>query len=101
MSWVHSIFSFFGHFDQNQKNHLSFSGKVRIFYTENKQIGQLIFFVFGHFDQKTKNEKWNEPDTSVREKLLKFKAEGREFAKFLRFFLTVGQKNFGNKIPFL
>ena len=32
------------------------------------------------------------------EKLLKFEAEGREFA---RFFLTVGQNNFGNKIPFL
>ena len=29
---------------------------MRIFYTENKQTGQLIFFVFGHFDQKTKNE---------------------------------------------
>ena len=28
---------------------------MRIFYTENKQTGQLIFFVFGHFDQKTKN----------------------------------------------
>ena len=39
------------------------------------------------------------------EKLLKFEAEGREFAKILRsleqFFLTVGQNNFGNKIPFL
>ena len=31
---------------------------MRIFYTENKQTGQLIFFVFGHFDQNTKNEKW-------------------------------------------
>ena len=41
--------------------------------------------------------------SSDREKLLKFEAEGREFAKFLRsleqFFLTVGQNNFGNKIP--
>ena len=37
------------------------------------------------------------------EKLLKFEAEGREFAKILRsleqFFLTLGQNNFGNKIP--
>ena len=40
-----------------------------------------------------------------REKLSKFEAEGREFTKILRsleqFFLTVGQNNFGNKIPFL
>ena len=36
--------------------------------------------------------------SSDREKLLKFEAEGREFAKF---FLTVGQNNFDNKIPFL
>ena len=39
-----------------------------------------------------------------QEKVLKFEAEGREFAKFLRsleqFFLTVAQNNFGNKIPF-
>ena len=39
-----------------------------------------------------------------REKLLKFEAEGREFAKNLgsleQFFLTVGQNNFGNKMPF-
>ena len=44
-------------------------------------------------------------NSSDREKLLKFEAEGREFAKFLRsleqFFLTVGQNNFGNKLPFL
>ena len=43
--------------------------------------------------------------SSDQEKLLKFEAEGREFAKFLRsleqFFLTAGQNNFGNKIPFL
>ena len=43
--------------------------------------------------------------SSDREKLLKFEAEGREFATFLRsleqFFLTVGQNNSGNKIPFL
>ena len=43
--------------------------------------------------------------SSDREKLLKFEAEGRESAKFLRslehFFLTVGQSNFGNKIPFI
>ena len=32
-----------------------------------------------------------------REKLLKFKAEGQEFANF---FLKVGQNNFDNKIPF-
>ena len=41
---------------------------------------------------------------SDREKLLKIEAEGREFAKILRslehFFLTGGQNNFGNKIPF-
>ena len=40
--------------------------------------------------------------SSDREKILKFEAEGREFAKFLRlleqFFLTVGQNYFGNKI---
>ena len=40
---------------------------MRIFYTENKQTGQLIFFIFGHFDQKTKNEKWNELDIYVYE----------------------------------
>ena len=53
--------------------------------------------------------------SSNREKLLKFKTEGREFSKFLKildlqsrisklleqFFRTVGQDNFGNKIPFL
>ena len=41
--------------------------------------------------------------SSDREKHLKFEAEGQEFAKILRsleqFFLTVGQNNFGNKIP--
>jgi hypothetical protein len=31
-----------------------FSGKMRIFYTENKQK-TADFFIFGHFDQKTKN----------------------------------------------
>jgi hypothetical protein len=51
-------FSLFGQFDQKKrKNQLSFSGKIRIFYTENKQTGQLIFFLSGHFDQKTNNEK--------------------------------------------
>ena len=45
---------------KKRKNKLSFSGKMRIFYTENKQTGQLIFFVFGHFDQNTKNEKWTQ-----------------------------------------
>ena len=34
--------------------------------------------------------------SSDQEKLLKFEAEGREFAKK---FLTVGQNNFGNKMP--
>ena len=43
--------------------------------------------------------------SSDREKLLKFEAEGQEFAKLLRslgqFIQTVkGQNNFGNKIPF-
>ena len=41
--------------------------------------------------------------SSDREKVLKFKAEGQEFAKFFRyleqFFLAVDQNNFGNKIP--
>ena len=41
----------------------------------------------------------------IEKNLLKFEAEGQEFAKILRsleqFFLTVGQNNFGNKIPFL
>ena len=41
--------------------------------------------------------------SSDREKLMKFKAEGREFTNFLRsieqFYLTVGQNNFVNKIP--
>ena len=39
------------------------------------------------------------------QKFCKFEAEGREFQKFFlitrQFFLTVGQNNFGNKIPFL
>ena len=43
--------------------------------------------------------------SSDRKKILKFEAEGREFEIFFRsleqFFLTVGQNNFGNKIPFL
>jgi hypothetical protein len=39
---------------------------MRIFDTENKQTGQLIFFIFGHFDKKTKNEKWNETDKSKK-----------------------------------
>ena len=43
--------------------------------------------------------------SSDREKLLKFEAEGREFENCLRslehFFLTVGQNNFGKKIPFM
>ena len=43
--------------------------------------------------------------SSDREKHLKFEAEGREFANFLRsldqFFLEEGQNNFENKIPFL
>ena len=41
--------------------------------------------------------------SSDRDFFLKFEGEDREFAKFLRshFFLTVGQYNFGNKIPFL
>ena len=49
--------------------------------------------------------------SSDREKLLKFEAEGREVSKFLQIlslqpqiskvFLTVGQNNFGNKIPLL
>ena len=43
--------------------------------------------------------------SSDREKLLKFEAEGRELSKILRsleqFYPTVGQNNFGNKIPFL
>ena len=38
--------------------------------------------------------------SSDREKLLKFEAEGREFSKILNI-RTVGQNNFGNKIPFL
>ena len=62
--WGSFHFSFFGQSDQNMKK--SFSGKMRIFYTENKQTGQLIFFVFGHFDQKTKNEKWNESDKKIQ-----------------------------------
>ena len=44
--------------------------------------------------------------SSDRKKLLKFEAEGREFAKFLRsleqFIQTVkGQNNLGNKVQFL
>ena len=51
---VHSTFRFL-FFGQNEKDQLSFSGKMWIFYKENKQTGQLIFFVFGYFDQKPKN----------------------------------------------
>ena len=50
------VFRFLVKVTKKQKNQLSFSGKMRIFYTENKQTGQLNFFAFGHFDQKTKNE---------------------------------------------
>ena len=42
--------------------------------------------------------------SSDREIFLKFEAEGQEFQKFFstleQFFLTVGQNNFGNKIPY-
>ena len=33
-------------FWSNEKNQLSFSGKMQIFYTESKQTGQLIIFRF-------------------------------------------------------
>ena len=52
--WFISFFVFWSKWQRNEKNQLSFSGKMRIFYTENKQTGQPIFFVFGHFDRKTK-----------------------------------------------
>ena len=40
--------------------------KRLIFYTENKQNGQLIFSLnIGHFDQKTKTKKWNKPDNII------------------------------------
>ena len=39
---------------KKRKKQLSFSGKMQIFYTENKQAD---FSVFGHFDQKTKKRK--------------------------------------------
>ena len=51
----HFMFLFLVTLTKKRTNQLSFSGKIRIFYKENKQTGQLIFFVFGHFDQKTKN----------------------------------------------
>ena len=38
---------------------------MRIYYTENKQTGQLIFFAFGNFDKKPKTEKWNEPISKI------------------------------------
>ena len=42
--------------------------------------------------------------SSDRENIMKFEAKSREFAIILRsleqFFLTVGQNNFANKIPF-
>ena len=46
---------------------------------------------------------WKKKCSSDREKLLKFKAEGQEFAKFLRpleqFIQAVkGQYNFGNRM---
>ena len=45
---VHNIFRFLVKVTKIRKNQLSFSGKMRIFYTENKQTGQLIF---SHFCQ--------------------------------------------------
>ena len=45
-------FFFFGQSDQNTKK--SFSGKMRIFYTENKETGHLIFFRFWSLTKKRK-----------------------------------------------
>ena len=40
------VFRFLVKVTKKGKNQLSFSGKMQIFYTENKQTGQLIFFWF-------------------------------------------------------
>ena len=55
---VHSTFRFlfFGQSDQkNEKDQLSFSGKMWIFYKENKQTGQLIFSFLATLTKKTNN----------------------------------------------
>ena len=48
------VFHFLVTLTKKRKNQLSFSGKVWICYTENKQTGQLIFLILVT-DQKTKN----------------------------------------------
>jgi hypothetical protein len=56
-------FFVFGQIDKTPpKNQLSFSGKVRIFYSENKETAQLIFSFLVTLTYQRKNEKWNEPD---------------------------------------
>ena len=54
---IHSIFRFTWSIDQrNEKNQPSFSGKMRIFYTENKQTGQPIFSLLIVLTKKQKME---------------------------------------------
>ena len=82
-------FLFFGQNDQKRKNQLSFSSNMRIFYTENKQTGQLIFFIFDHFDQKTKNKEWNEPD--IRKNLAAVDWFFKNSLKYLRTWIRTKQ----------
>ena len=53
---------------KKQKNQLSFSVKMRIFYPENKQTGQLIFSFLVTLTKKRKMEwtrqKWSLPNTN-------------------------------------
>ena len=55
---------------------------MQIFYTKNKQTGQLILFVFGHFDQKPKNQKWNQPD--INDQYLQIIAEAGSLQAVIR-----------------
>ena len=54
------VFRFWVKVTEKRKNQLSFSGKMSILYTENKQTGQLISSFFVTLNKK--KEKWNEPD---------------------------------------
>ena len=55
-SFHFSIFCFLVKMTKKRKNQLSFSGKIQIFYTENKQTGQLIFLFLVTLTKKRKME---------------------------------------------
>ena len=73
-SFHFSIFCFLVKMTKKWKNQLSFSGKIQIFYTENKQTGQLIFFDFGYFDKNNEKRKmeWTRQKKNKSKKIRMF-----------------------------